>query len=90
MSARRDKMQIIFDILKSVQNKNDRIKPTHLLYKSNLSYNKMKEYVEDLKKRGMLTEEEEKAKRFYGLTDKGRQFIVEYGKLKEFSDGFGL
>ncbi len=90
MSVRRDKLQIIYDILKSIQNKGDRIKPTHLLYKSNLSYNKMKDYVKDLKKRGLLTEEEDRGKRFYRLTDQGRKFIVDYDKIKEFSDSFGL
>ena len=45
MNVRRDRLQIINDILLSVREKNGKIRPTHLLYKSNLAHNKMKLYV---------------------------------------------
>ncbi|HZX45492.1 MAG TPA: winged helix-turn-helix domain-containing protein [Candidatus Nanoarchaeia archaeon] len=90
MSIRRTKIEIIHDILNSIQKKGGRIKPTHLLYKSNLSYKKMLEYLEELKGKGMVQEEEEEGKRMYLITDKGAEYIQEYKKIKEFSDSFGL
>lgn len=90
MSTRRTKIEIINDILKSIQDKGGRIKPTHLLYKSNLSHIKMKEYVDELKKKNMLIEDLEEDSKFYRITDTGLKFIVEYKKIKEFSDSFGL
>ena len=54
MILRRTKIEIIHDILKAIQNKGGKIKPPHLLYKSNLSHNKMKEYLNELIKKNMV------------------------------------
>jgi predicted transcriptional regulator len=90
MGVRRTKIEIIYDILTAIQKKGGRIKPTHLLYKSNLSYKKMLEYVGELMSKDMVGEEEEKGKKMYTLTDKGANYIQEFKKIKEFSDSFGL
>ncbi len=90
MASRRSRIEIIFDMLSSVRDKGNKIKPTHLLYKSNLSHKKMKEYVEDLLKNNMIQERVIKDKKFFEITEKGLKFIAEYKKIKEFSDSFGL
>ena len=90
MSARRTKIEIIHDILNAIQKKGGKIKPTHLLYKSNLSYKKMLEYIGELLHKGMVGEEEVKGKKMYTITDKGLNYIQEFKKIKEFSDSFGL
>ncbi|MBW2988708.1 DUF4364 family protein [Candidatus Woesearchaeota archaeon] len=90
MSIRRTKIEIIHDILDAIQKKGGKIKPTHLLYKSNLSYKKMLEYVGELIKKGMVEEKEEKGKKAYSITDKGREYVQQFKKIKEFSDSFGL
>ncbi len=90
MSSRRTKIEIIHDILSAIQKKGGKIKPTHLLYKSNLSYKKMLEYVKELISKDMVGEEELKGKRMYSITDKGAAYIQEFKKIKEFSDSFGL
>jgi len=90
MSIRRTKIEIIHDILIAIQKKGGKIKPTHLLYKSNLSYKKMLEYVSELMNKGMVGEEEVKGKKVYTITEKGANYIQEYKKIKEFSDSFGL
>ena len=92
MAERRNRLDIIFDILKAIQNKRGSIKPTHLLYKSNLSHDGMKRYIAELKESKMIGEEEEpktKKKKFI-ITDKGCKFIEEYMKVKEFTDSFGI
>jgi predicted transcriptional regulator len=89
-NKRRGKLEIINDMLRSIQNKGGKIKPTHLLYKSNLSHSKMKEYLEELMGKGMVEETQEKGKKMFIITDKGNEFLLEFGRIKEFSDSFGL
>jgi predicted transcriptional regulator len=48
MNKKRDRLQVIYDILKVIKEKNGRIKPTHILYKSNLSHQMMDEYLREL------------------------------------------
>ena len=86
--TRRSKLEIIYDILKAIEEKGGAIKPTHLLYKSNLSHVKMKEYITELSGKEMLTETADP--KVYVLTDTGRKFIVQYKQMKEFSESFGL
>ena len=90
MVERRDKVKIIYDILQSIQEKNGRIKPTHLLYKSNLSYKRMTELVKELMEKEMIAEEQSSGSKFYILTDKGRKFLNEYYKMAEFIKSFGF
>ncbi|MBU0627885.1 MAG: hypothetical protein KKC75_01740 [Nanoarchaeota archaeon] len=90
MNERRTKIEIINDILKAIYEKGGRIKPTHLLYKSNLSYKKMLEYLSELIQKEMVKEDVFKGKKGYAITDKGIHYIQEFKKIKEFSDSFGL
>ncbi|HJN57217.1 MAG: winged helix-turn-helix domain-containing protein [Candidatus Woesearchaeota archaeon] len=87
---RRGKLEIIADILRSIQSKNGRIKPTHLLYKSNLSHAKLKEYIDVLMKKGMIEEKQEKGKKMFLMKELGYKFLLEFERIKEFSDSFGL
>lgn len=93
MANRRTKLEIIYDILSSVQDKRGKIKPTHLLYKSNLSHKKMLLYVQELMQKSMLEEEgdpKKEGKRLYVLTDEGAKFLAEFKRLREFTDSFGF
>lgn len=87
---RRGKLEIIADILKSIQDKGGKIKPTHLLYKSNLSHAKLKEYAEILLEKGMIEEQLVKGKKIFLMKDQGHKFLLEFERIKEFSDSFGL
>ncbi len=93
MKKKRSQLDVIQDMLASVQDKGGRIKPTHLLYKSNLSYKMMQEYLNLLKERGLIVEEtsrKDPEKRELVLTDKGQKFLFEYRRMAEFTDAFGL
>ena len=92
MSAkRRTKIEIIYDILKAIQNRGGRIKPTHLLYKSNLSHKKMMEYLDELMKKNMVLEEiDDDGNKKYIITEKGLQYLVEFKQIQEFSNAFGI
>lgn len=90
MSERRSKLEIVGDILKAIQAKGGMIKPTHLLYKSNLSHERMKLYVDELKSKGLVEEDVLKKKRVFAITEKGLDFLSSYRKVKELEDAFGI
>ena len=54
MAKKRERLEVIYDILKTIQdNKND-IKPTRLLHLSNLSPQMFKDYSEELLRKGFI------------------------------------
>ena len=90
MSERRNQLEIIFDILRAIQEKGGVIRPTHLLYKSNLSHARMKEYIVHLSEKGMITQIEHKGKQHFTITEQGSKFLVDYKKVRELTEAFGL
>lgn len=90
MSSRRSKQDIIFDMLRAIQAKGGKIKPTHLLYKSNLSHQRMKEYVGELKERGLVQETPKEDHVLFEITQEGYLFLQKFQQLKAFTDAFGL
>ncbi len=89
MSPRRTNIEIINDILKAIQ-KARGLKPTHVMYKANLSHKLLKEYLEDLTAKGMITEIAEKGKKLIINTDKGLKFLEKYEQMEKFKESFGL
>ena len=87
-TVRRDKMMIIADILLALQTK--RLKFTHLLYKSNLSHSRLKEYLDELMQRQLVIEMSTKEGKRYELTEEGAKFLQEYRRVNEFVKSFGL
>jgi predicted transcriptional regulator len=90
MTNRRSRLEIIYDLLNSIREKGGAIKPTHLLYKSNLSHKKMMEYTAELMEKGFMEEREKEGKKIYALTDKGLEYVNEFMRMKRFSESFGL
>ncbi|MBI4144243.1 hypothetical protein HY486_03280 [Candidatus Woesearchaeota archaeon] len=89
---KRERMDIIFDILHIVAEK-EKIIPTHLLYKSNLSYKRLQSYLNELRDKGFLTEQEPEKKndkKFFVLSEKGYQFLQRYRELKDLTVAFGI
>ena len=90
MSKRRSRVQIIFDILNAIKRKGGTIKPTHLLYKSNLSHNMMNEYLAELMGKELVGENILKKNKTYSLTDKGYNYLAEFSQVQKFMESFGL
>jgi predicted transcriptional regulator len=91
MNKKRDRLQIIHDILKSIQDKNGRIKPTHILYKSNLSHQMLDDYLDELISKGFITvHTDKKGGKAFSLTEKGFEYINKYRLIIDFVDSFGL
>lgn len=77
-------------MLHAVRNKGGTIKPTHLLYKANLSHDAMRKYLKELLTAGLIEEQKEKGRTMYALTDNGYHFLEQYQIFKEFSEAFGI
>ena len=95
-NKRRSRLELIFDILLAIQNKGGRIKPTHLMYKSNLSHKLLNSYLEELITKELIRIEEienrkkQNISKLIHLTDKGSGFLAEFRRMREFTDAFGL
>lgn len=85
----RSRTRILYDILATVQKEPD-VGPTRLLFLSNLSHDRLTEYVEDLKRRGLLQEREESARKTYRTTDAGNRFLAELRRIQDVMADFGL
>ncbi len=96
MAGRRSRLELIFDILLAIQNKGGVIKPTHLMYKSNLSHKLLNHYLEELVGKELVEIQEQQVKKRQKstktvvITDKGLSFLAEYRRMREFTDAFGL
>ncbi len=90
MEKKRDKFQIIKDILDVIRSKSGRIKPTHILYKSNLSHQMMLEYLSELQRKGFIQEHQQEKGKTYSITPKGHTYLEKYKVVEEFADSFGL
>ena len=90
MAGKRTRTDIIGDMLESVLAKGGKIKPTHLMYKSNLSHKLLSEYLDELKAKELVREEPTDKSRVVLITDKGLNFLAEMRKVKEFTETFGL
>lgn len=90
MKPKREKVQVIYDILKAIKEKEGRIKPTHIMYKANLSPQMLKTYLEELITKGLVLEKKLGQGKTYFLTEKGLKYIQEYQVILGFVDSFGL
>ena len=90
MTKKRERLQVIRDILDSIRKKRN-IKPTRLLYSSNLSPQMFKEYVNELISKGFIKIDiDKKDKKTFLLTQKGFEFLQEYKVIENFVENFGL
>lgn len=83
-------MNIVSDMLAMIIEKGGEIKPTHLMYKANLSHNQMKLYLEELIKKGMIEKIVKDEKNKLAITKKGKDFYYKYKQMRAFEDTFGL
>lgn len=89
MDRKRSHNDIIADIVTIIQEKG-RVKPTHLMYKANLSHNQMKLYLSELLMNGLVENFDNSGKRMIKITKKGVDFYSKYGQMREFEKTFGI
>ena len=88
--VKRSKIDIIVDILNCINAKEGKIKPTHLMYKSNLSHIQMKGYISELLDKNFIQEEFNEKKKMIAITKRGKDFLTKILQMKAFQDTFGL
>ena len=90
-TKKRDRLEVIFDILKVIREHNNSIKPTPLLRYSNLSSQRFNEYEEELLTKGFIKGiDDKKGRKHYTLTDKGFKYLDKYKIIINFIDDFDL
>ena len=73
-------MEILIDILKVVAEGNE--KPTHVMYRANLSWTRLKEQLDFLLRQEMLAEIETESGAIYKLTLKGKETLEYFRKIE--------
>ena len=89
MVKKREKLEIIRDILLRIQEKKT-IGPTKLLQLSNLSPQMFKEYMGLLSQKKFIEEIMLKKKKNFTLTEKGRNFLQEHRVIENLIKNLGL
>ena len=91
MVKKRDRLELIHDILKIIQNKNNSIRPTPLKQHSNLSSQRFSEYIKELLDKEFIREMvDKKGNKYITLTDKGFMYLEKYKMILGFIDDFNL
>ena len=74
-------METVCDILHAIAAGAD--KPTHIMYKANLSWTVMQEYINSLEAQGLVIANLEQGKRLYHLSQKGFQILNQFLTIRE-------
>ena len=83
-------MDIISDMLNIIRERGGSIKPTHLMYKANLSHKQMKSYLEELMKKNMIQTSVPGKENRIVITKNGVEFNLKYLQMKDLEKTFGL
>lgn len=83
---KRNKMEIYNDILSaiSLELANGEAKPTRVQALSNLAYDKLVRYLDELECKKMITQDPLR------MTEKGRDFLQDYDRIKDFVLDMGV
>jgi predicted transcriptional regulator len=79
--VRRSRLEIYFDILRTIEK--GVVKPTRIMYKSNLSWDTLQDIFDHLIEGGFVTEEMDGTSKKYQVTQKGRNALGYYMKSLE-------
>lgn len=90
MAKKRDRLEVIHDILRIIRDHHNSIKPTPLLRYSNLSSQRFSEYLEELEEKGFVKEVESAGRKHITLTDKGFAYLERYQTIIGFIEEFEL
>ncbi|MBI3035745.1 hypothetical protein HYY71_05480, partial [Candidatus Woesearchaeota archaeon] len=74
----------------SILDRGGKIKPTHLMYKSNLAHGQMISYLDELVEKNFIKKMKKGNNEYITITDKGCEFVQKLREMKEFEKAFGL
>ena len=78
--TRRSQMEIYIDILKAVAE--GKKKPTHIMYRANLSWTRLRKYIEFLISQDLLQEKTNEGNTIFTLTAKGKDVIGYFKRIE--------
>jgi len=91
MGKKRERLGVIYDMLRLIRNHNNSIKPTPLLRYSNLSSQRFNLYMAELLSKEFVKEiKDNEGRKFITLTDKGFKYLEKYKIIQGFIDDFDL
>jgi predicted transcriptional regulator len=73
MSKKRSRLEIYIEVLETIMAGYN--KPTNIMYKSNLSWITLKEILDSLVEKGLVTTVERNKRKMYLITEKGRSIV---------------
>ncbi len=74
-------MEVRIDILQAIADGAGR--PTHIMYRSNLSWSIMQNFVRVLEQQGLIARVDKDGKKNYGLTEKGQRVLQTYLSVRQ-------
>jgi predicted transcriptional regulator len=89
--GKRSRLGIIYDILRTIRDHGNSIRPTPLLRYSNLSSQNFSKYMAELLEKGFVEEiYDRKRKKSIAVTGKGLRYLEKYLSIVAFIDEFNL
>jgi predicted transcriptional regulator len=84
--AHRDKLKIYNDLLSILDDEaNQKVVLTHIQLRLNVPFDRLKNYISELTELGLIDDEN-----LLNLTEKGRQYLLEYRDVIEFMKRMGI
>ena len=91
MGKKRERLQLIHELLFTIKKNENKIPPTKLQHKCNFSTPMFKQYVDELLGKEFIRVIQGKnGRNYYSLRDKGYEFLEKYNKILNFIEEFGL
>ena len=87
---KRNKLEIIKDILKIIKNNHDSIRITPLIRKSNLSSKRFYEYLKEMIEKELIRETNNQKTKEIKITEKGKKYIERFNIIINFIEEFDL
>ena len=87
---RRERLDILEDMLAAIQRKGGEMRPTHLMYKANLAHRQLKTYLDELLSKELVAKTERKGSEYVLITDSGNRFLEKLREMRAFEQTFGI
>lgn len=91
MARKRDRLEIVYTILRTIRDSKNSIRYTPLLRKTNISSQSFGQYYDELQSKGLIREiRSDPRTRYVTLTDAGFEFLETFGSIMSFIEDFDL
>jgi predicted transcriptional regulator len=80
-SARRSKLEVKIDIMRAITEGAGR--PTHIMYRSNLSWSVMQNFIHNMEIQGLVVTKDSEGRKSYALTEKGQRVLETYLSVRK-------